>query len=284
MKKFALLPVLLLILVSCISVVAQLNTSRYWYFGNSAGLDFFSTPPSVLTSSSMNAFEGTASIADASGALQLYTNGNIVWDRTNTPMPSGNGLNGDGAATQTTIVIPKPQNQGIYYVFTVDTNGGPRGLCYSEVDMSLNGGNGDVTVKNIQLATPVTEKLTAIRHANGIDAWVLVHGWNNDQFYAFLVTSTGISTSPVTSAIGSIHGGLFSNSHGYLKASPDAKKVALAIRGDKKLEFFDFNNITGQLSNPISKTYSFQIYGVEFSANNNLLYVTTMNNPGKSIN
>lgn len=263
------------------AVQAQLNTSRYWYFGNNAGLDFFSVPPAVLTNSSMSAFEGTASISDATGNLQFYTNGNIVWDRTNTPMPSGNGLNGDGAATQTAIIVPKPQSPNIYYIFTVDTNGGPRGLCYSEVDISLNGGNGDVVVKNTQLTTPVTEKLTAIRHANGVDSWILVHAWNSDQFLAYLVTSAGINPTPVTTNIGSTHTGLFSNTHGYLKASPDAKKIALAIRGDKKLEIFDFNNITGQISNPISKTYSVQIYGVAFSADSKLLYVSTMNNPGE---
>ncbi len=281
MKRFHLIFPLLAMLFSCSMVEAQLNASRFWYFGNSAGLDFFTSPPTIITSSAMNAFEGTASIADANGTLQLYTNGNIVWDRNNTPMLSGTGLNGDGAATQTAIVVPKPQSSGIYYIFTVDTNGGPRGLCYSEVDMSLNGGNGDVTVKNSQLTSPVTEKLTAIRHANGTDAWVLVHAWNSDQFYAYLVTSAGISPSPIISTTGSTHGGLFSNAHGYLKASPDAKKIALAIRGDKKLEIFDFNNITGQVSNPITKTYPVQIYGVEFSPGSELLYVTTMNNPGE---
>ncbi|MFN8153133.1 MAG: gliding motility-associated C-terminal domain-containing protein [Bacteroidia bacterium] len=281
MKKFTFLIGFYLILLGLTVAKAQVNSSRYWYFGNNAGLDFFTSPPTVLTNSSMSAFEGTASISDAAGTLQFYTNGNLVWDRTNTPMPSGNGLNGDGAATQTAIVVPAPQNTSKYYIFTVDTNGGPRGICYSEVDMTLNGGNGDITVKNTQLATPVTEKLTAVRHANGVDAWVIVHSWNSDQFMVFLVNAAGVSSSPVISTVGSSHSGIFSNSHGYMKASPDAKKIALAIRGDKKLEIFDFDNVTGQVSNVISKTYSFQIYGVEFSPDSKLLYVTTMNNPGE---
>ncbi len=274
-------PFLLFLLVITGLLQAQPPASRFWYFGNTAGLDFGTNPPSPLTNSSMNAFEGCATIADVAGVLQFYTNGNLVWDRNHVPMPSGNGLNGDGAATQTAIVVPAPQNSSKYYIFTVDTNGGPRGLCYSEVDMTLNGGSGDVTVKNIQLQSAVTEKLTAVRHANGIDAWVIVHGWNNNEFYAYQVTATGVSGSPVTSSIGAVHGGLFNNSHGYMKASPDAEKLALAIRGTRQLEIFDFDNITGQISNTISTTYPVQIYGVEFSPDSRLVYVTTMANPGE---
>ncbi|MBL7924023.1 MAG: gliding motility-associated C-terminal domain-containing protein [Bacteroidia bacterium] len=262
-------------------VTGQTLEGRFWYFGNQAGLDFNTNPPSPLLNGAMNAFEGCATIADAGGNLQFYTNGNIVWDRNHVPMPSGNGLNGDGAATQTAIIVPFPQITGKYYVFTVDTNGGPRGLCYSEVDMSLNGGNGDVTTKNVQLATPVTEKLTAVRHANGIDVWVIVHGWNNNEFYAYLITSAGISATPVTSSIGAVHGGTFSNAHGYLKASPNAQKLACAIRGLRQCEIFDFNNISGQLSNPVSITFVPQVYGIEFSPDNRFLYVGTTSNPGE---
>jgi hypothetical protein len=70
-------------------------------FGNTAGLDFGTNPPTPLTNSSMNAFEGCATIADVAGVLQFYTNGNLVLgQKIMFPMPSGNGLNGDGAATQ----------------------------------------------------------------------------------------------------------------------------------------------------------------------------------------
>jgi len=281
MKMFLRSLILNLLLLLPLMVSSQTMDGRFWYFGNEAGLDFATNPPTPLTNGVMSAFEGCATISDINGTLQFYTNGNMVWDRTHTPMPSGNGLNGDGAATQTAIIVPKPATNGIYYVFTVDTNGGVRGLCYSEVDMSLNGGNGDITVKNINLATPVTEKLTAVRHANGIDAWVIVHGWNNGDFLAYLITSTGISMAPVTSSVGVVHGGSFMNSHGYLKASSDAKKLACAIRGLRKCEIFDFDNINGTISNPISINLTPQVYGVEFSPDNRYVYVGATTNPGE---
>lgn len=281
MKK---LPIIILILLTefFIQIIhAQPLTGRNWYFGNMAGLDFATTPPTPLTNSAMNAFEGCATISDANGLLQFYTNGNIVWDKNHTPMPSGNGLNGDGAATQTAIIVPYPQNASRYFIFTVDTNGGARGLCYSEVDMTLNGGNGDVTLKNVQLSTPVTEKLTAVRHANGVDVWVIVHGWNSNEFHSFLVTSGGVNPVPVISSVGVVHGGLFSNAHGYMKASPDAQHIACAIRGLRQCELFELNNITGQISNPVTINFTPQIYGLEFSPDNRYLYVGTTTNPGE---
>jgi gliding motility-associated-like protein len=281
MKKFHNYLILFLLVSVFGSGFAQTLEGRFWYFGNQAGLDFNATSPVAITNGAMSAFEGCATISDVNGNLQFYTNGSIVWDRTHTPMPSGSGLNGDGAATQTAIIVPKPATPGTYYIFTVDTNGGPRGLCYSEVDMSLNGGNGDITVKNVTLTTPVTEKLTAVRHANGIDAFVIVHGWNNNDFLTFPITSAGVSLTPITSTVGVVHGGNFTNSHGYLKASSDAQRIACAIRGLKVCEIFDFNNITGQISNPISINFTPQIYGVEFSPDSKYLYIGTTTNPGE---
>ena len=88
-----------------------------------AGLNFATTPPTALTNSAMNAFEGCATISDTAGNLLFYTNGNMVWNKNHNTMPSGNSLNGDGAATQTAIIVPAPQNLNKYYIFTVDTNG-----------------------------------------------------------------------------------------------------------------------------------------------------------------
>jgi gliding motility-associated-like protein len=261
--------------------IAQPGQARFWYFGTQAGLDFGTNPPTPLTNGALTAFEGCASISDINGNLQFYTNGNQVWDRTHQVMPNGTGLNGDGLATQATIIVPAPANTALYYLFTVDTNGGPRGLCYSVVDMNLNNGFGEVTSKNNLLATPVTEKLTAVRHANGVDAWVVVHGWNNSTFMAYPITAAGVGNTAVQSNIGSVHGGNFINSHGYLKSSPDASKLACVIRGPRVVEVFDFNNASGQISNPLTISYTPQVYGAEFSPDGRYLYVTGMNIPGE---
>ncbi len=102
-------------------------------------------------------------------------------------MPNGTGLNGDNSATQSAIVVPKPgSNYSAFYVFTVDADTGVNGLQYSEVDMTLNGGSGDVTaLKNFPLIAPVSEKVTAVRHGLNVnDFWIVTHEWGTNRFPA----------------------------------------------------------------------------------------------------
>ncbi|MEX0363410.1 MAG: hypothetical protein AB3N10_20725, partial [Allomuricauda sp.] len=74
-----------------------------------------------------------------------------VYDRTHNIMQGGSGLYGDPSSTQSAIVVQKPQDPNILYIFTVDTStfeeDPDRGLSYSVVDMTLNGGNGAVIQK-----------------------------------------------------------------------------------------------------------------------------------------
>ncbi|MCK9618221.1 MAG: hypothetical protein M0R21_10350 [Lentimicrobiaceae bacterium] len=76
--------------------------------------------------------------------------------------------------------------------------------------MTLNGGYGAVTTKNVNLIPGAnsTEKVTATKHANGKDIWIITHGWQNNTYYSFLLTQDGLNTSPVVSNVGLIH---FSN-------------------------------------------------------------------------
>ncbi len=245
---------------------------RYWYFGNRCALNFNTNPPTPLGNSNMNAYEGCATASDTSGKLLFYTDGGTVWNANHVPMLNGTGLNGFGS-TQAAIIVPYPLNLNLYYIFTVDTNGGPKGLCYNIVDMTLNGGLGDITTKNVLLQGNVSEKLTATHHPNNVDVWVVVHGWNNDIFYSFRVTSTGINLTPATSNVGTVHGGIYANAHGYMKISQNSKRIACAIRRLAQAECFDFNPLSGQVSNAVNLPFVSDIYGLEFSPNSNFLYV-----------
>ena len=260
-----------------------------WYFGTNAGLRFNPAPaaPTVLSNGRLVSYEATATMSDEQGNLQLYTNAVTVWDRTHTPLPGGPLVGGFQSASQGALILPAPGNANQYYIFVVDAadNNFAAGLHYSIVDMTLRGGLGDLTAtKNVAVATPapggrLTEKLTAVRHANGRDYWVMVHGWQNNSLYAFLLSSTGLSATPVTSTIGSVHtggGNNIANGVGYMKASPNGQLLAVAVR-DASFELFNFNNATGQLSNYRQLyTGSLRVYGVAFSLDNTKLYTTDL--------
>lgn len=273
-KKKKLLFIFILIISS--PVIAQ-REAAVWYFGNHAGLDFNNCNPIALTDGQLTQIEGCATIADSSGNLLFYTDGIDVYNANHTLMPNGTGLNGNPSSSQSAIIIPKPASENLFYIFTVDAEGGPNGLSYTLIDMNLEGGLGDVVLgnKNIQLHTPVAEKLTATYHANGEDIWVISHEINNINYIAYLVSQSGVAPAPVVSGVGETHfSGL--GAIGCLKASPDGKKLA-STKGFAYLGamLLDFDNATGIISNP-QKIHNYSAYGVEFSPNSKLLYVTNM--------
>ena len=277
-------------MLSFSSIQAQ-NEAAIWYFGFNAGLDFNSGAPVALTNGMLSTNEGCSTISNSNGQLLFYTDGIRVWDKSHNVMPNGTGLFGNPSSTQSGIIVPKPNNPNLYYIFTVDVEAGPNGLRYSEVDLTLNGGNGDVNAnKNILLTTPTAEKISAIEHTNGNDIWVITHEWNSNNFFAYLVTPAGVNTTPITSTVGAFHGGgNTSNAIGNLKFSPNGERLALAQAYEPNfVEVFDFDTATGLVSNPIfingifTENGSDGPYGVEFSPDSNTLYVSDANYSGNS--
>lgn len=260
-------------LIAVLNCYAQ-KEANIWYFGNYAGLDFNSGAPLAIDNSKMTTAEGCASIADANGSLLFYTDGRNVWNKAHELMPNGTTLAGNQSSSQSAVIVPKPGSKTIYYIFTATEQGNNGGIKYSEVNLSLDNGLGDITQKNIQLLNPACEKLAVVKNGNNTGFWVLAHGYNNSNtFAAYLVTATGVNTTPVTSNTGIIIGDGTLDSHGYLKFSPDGTKVA-SCNTANNVELFDFDTVTGILTNPKSILTIEGSYGAEFSASGSLLYVT----------
>lgn len=281
MQRFALF--VLLQLLICADITAQ-KQGNIWYFGRNAGVSFNSGAPVALTDGVINQSEGCASIADANGQLLFYTNGSQVWNRNHVVMPNGNGLRGQNISAQSAIVVPMPQSKDLYYVFTIgdwtNTAAG-YGLNYSVVDMSRNNGLGDVTTRNGPLVENAREQVTAVHHSNCQDVWIITHEkGNTNRFHAFLLTAAGINPTPVTSAVGMTYNG--GNRYGYLKASHDGKKICSTLgyantpTAIPTVELYDFDNLTGQITNPVTLAMHSVIrdaYASEFSPDNSKLYV-----------
>jgi hypothetical protein len=272
------------LLMVAVHVAHAQNQANNWYFGNHAGITFnFGSPPVALTGSAMNTDEGCSTISDGNGNLLFYTDGTTVWNRNHTEMFNGTGLFGSFSSTQSSVAVPKPGSNRFFYLFTVPAypqNAG--GLCYSLVDMQLDGGLGGIVVgeKNIMLQLDVTEKLTAVKHANNTDIWVMTHERNNNIFDAFLITSSGLNPIAVKSISGSNHGSGMSNM-GYMKASPNGVHIACALHSPANfVELFDFNSSTGVVSNPIKFNNYPDPYGLEFSPNSQLMYFGTLSGGG----
>lgn len=121
-----------------------------------------------------------------------------------------------------------------------------------------------------------------VPHCNKQDFWLIAHGYGNNNFLVWEITSSGISSSPDITSIGSIHAASGVGAIGYMKSSPDGSRLALAVNGGNFFELFDFNNETGEISNPIKFTDNQfdNPYGVEFSPDGKRLYMAgTQNSP-----
>ena len=309
---------LLLIIVLIYNSSFAQNEAANWYFGDKAGITFNSGNPVALLNGQLITREGCSSISDKNGNILFYTDGSKVYNKLHQVMPNGSGLLGHVSSTQSAIIVPKPNNPYIYYIFTVDqplaenVDNDPlndedppnNGLNYSQVDLRLNNGLGDIpiTEKNIHLITynpenteevkfKCSEKITAVQHGDGVSFWVITHFL--DTFYAFKISNTGVNKTPVKSStpLNVILGGYHSNAIGYLKTSPNGAKIAIVNssmktnnelgpkgevrRNTGNVWLFDFNTSTGNVNNGVTILSGVNPYGVEFSAKSKKLYVTT---------
>jgi gliding motility-associated-like protein len=277
-RAFIGIPFLMVLSILLAHNVYAQKQNNQWRFGYNAGIDFNTTPPTYVSVNTIQTTEGSASVADRNtGALLFYTDGVTVWDSLNQVMPNGTGLLGGSAAllssSTAAVIIPKPGSANLYYIVTIDELSFPsNGLRYSVVDMSLNGGRGDIVPaqKNILLFQTNCEKVEVVPAAACQNFWVITHDLDS-SFYAFLLTPSGFQPNPVVSPL------VQNSTHfGQLKVNSQFNKLVCGNFFNFEIELYDFDNATGVVSNPIIWASPSQQtnYGFEFSPNGKVLYVT----------
>ncbi|MBK5209548.1 MAG: hypothetical protein JJE44_08610 [Flavobacteriaceae bacterium] len=293
MKNF----ISILLLFCALNVLAQ-GEANFWFFGKNAGINFNSGNPIAISGSNLNTNEGCSSFSDKNGNLLFYSDGTTVWDKTNTPMPNGNGtLKGHPSSTQSAIIVPHPQKNNLYFIFTVGTewqtdDGTPipsSGLNSYVVDMTLNGSLGDISGSSKDLSdgfnTNWSEKVASVKGAECNTFWIISLVQNT--YYSYKVDINGLNPTPVKSVVNYFSG----DRRGYLKISPDGKKIASAtftqgtvngnnVIGNGKLHLYSFNDVTGEVLNDgIEIISNAELdgapYGIEFSPNSTKLYTST---------
>ncbi len=304
-----LLLVLAFLLNASVILYAQ-GERNVWAFGENAGIDF-NSGTAVPIRTGISQLEGSASICDASGQLLMYSDGDTIYNRNHVPMPNGAALapyNRSNAYRHTTyttsqasVIVPHPGNRNLYYVFslegaTIYTFGR---LNYSIVDMSLDGGLGDVVPgqKAIQIDTSLHEKMTVVAGCNN-NIWLIVHGevenyYLKNRYKSYEITASGLNLVPVRSDISSIYGtyneyGIYNDLIyfiGGIKFSHDRTKMAAALYTWFRLEpsvieLYDFDPCSGVISNPLmiahdtfyNDTVGNRYYNVCFSPDDSKLY------------
>ena len=301
----------LLFLLSCSIATAQKH-DYVWTGGENINnpaitggflIDFKELYPAVISHPrEFNLFHSSACISDTSGKLQVYTNGcDIVGARNDEILPNGNDINPgyvnqfqchteDGvgyytSGVQSSLFLPLPDSSGIYYLFhkrikyvynpfDVLTDM----LFYSIVDMNWMGGRGKVSEKNIPLMadTLAAGMMTAVKHANGKDWWIVTPRNTENQIYCFLFTHEGI-TDTTLQYIGF---NLDQDGSCQITFTPDGSKL-ITCNPYSGLGIFDFDRATGLLSNYRSVDIAPYIWqwtsftGCAVSPNNRFVYVSS---------
>ncbi len=230
-----------------------------------------------------------ASLSDNSGNLLIYTNGCTVMNALNDTMLNGDSINQStcsnsycqqigGVVTQGSLILPTPGNPNLVYIFHEPCGPGsflsPVSLYYSNVDLSLDSGRGAVINPNTILHSGnlCDGSLTAVKHSNGIDWWIIVHEKFTDKFIRFLLTDLGVS-GPYFQNIGIVYS---SDGHGNSRFSPDGNWYAASTQLGG-IDLFHFDRCNGLFSdyNYIDLDDSLYLNFIEFSSNSRLLYATS---------
>ncbi|MFK5855418.1 MAG: gliding motility-associated C-terminal domain-containing protein [Bacteroidota bacterium] len=286
--SFRFLLISLIIILTLQSYSQPIKRTNTWYFGKYAGVDFNSGEPVPLYDGKLyTSGRGVISMSDTNGNLLFYTNGLRLWNRNHASITN----NFMGQAIQF-VSFPVIGSGHLYYVFGVPVYGPPQQYHrtqYAIIDMTMNGGLGGVSGPNIYLdaAWDASSKITAAKHKNKQDIWVITRKYTENKYASFLISENGVNIVPVLSPAPDWEPGTFTDGNGQMKISYDKEYLIICTQrhnyGDDSIrtEVCRFNNISGEVDYLYSFDFkdpnsprSFSPYGAEFSPDSKFLYIS----------
>jgi hypothetical protein len=296
MKQFQLLFILTILFL----VIGRQSVALcQWRLADQIGIDFVPNGQPHITESAIlseypDNVETVASIADDKGKTIFYLDAqkpparpSRLLNGFNSVIPNSEGIFTMGNVCNGALIIPLPGKKNKYYLFTLCPKNAeplaPLVLYRHTVDFSQSP-NGVVTEKNILVSeNSLAEKMSAVRHQNGKDWWLLLHGYGNATFYPFIITENSI-TLHQPQDVGKAHKG-FHARQGEMVFSPDGKHLGLVTRNGIA-ELFSFDRCTGYISKKlylgvpqpetgVTKITGEMYYGCSFSPNGKLFYYST---------
>lgn len=195
-----------------------------------------------------------------------------------------NNSNDGYSIVQGSISLPSPGTIDEYYILhqPIEFTGVAPGilsfkLLYSTIDMMLNNGMGDLYELNLPILndTILLGKLSACRHANGRDWWIIIGEYGHGNFYRLLLDPSGLRVMGSQLIGVPVLDGL-----GQACFSPDGSKYVIYSSisdevGDN-LNVYDFDRCSGLLSNPQQFTFpqTGNAAGCAISPNSRYLYLS----------
>lgn len=285
--------------------VGDRASQRYWYFGSNVKFDFGATGSSMPVTSvgPLFGYEGTTVVTNQSGTFLFSSDGQTIWDKTNGVMSNGSGLNGASSATQAVVSFPMNQEQTRYGVVSnsamAEDGYGPGELYLSVVDMTLNGGNGGVTTKNVKLGLPgfldySSEGVGSMPNNDGSGYWVYTYSAPAATITGFLIKLDGSVTGPVVTSLAGANAPMICTTkpsglsgYGSINFNKNYSKMILLIgsvgcaASNGTAYIITPNSTTGTLAVNAKWTTANSVtpgegYTADFSPSGNYVYVTQL--------
>ncbi len=232
-----------------------------WLFGDSAGLNFNSDPPARVTNSMSKGQSPpyyTSTICDKTGRLLFFTNGLAVWNSTRTEMPKymrpWPWFVND---TVLPLICPYPENDSLYYLLGVGRGDNPndKKLISLTIKMAADADTGAIVYPQPSTATNyftvhtgnASCMLAGTAHCNQKDTWIITVA--NNALTSFLVSAAGVSTTPVVTPLPIAQSAL-TEGYSNIRFSANGEKLVIPVIQQNKMLVYDFNNQTGNFSNP----------------------------------
>jgi len=271
------------------------NAQKYgnnWVFGINAGIDFNDVnDPTPFKTATVNE-EMNACISDKEGNLLMYVSSELpsyyandyatIYDRNGMIIEEGDSLKSSFTITNGIVILPNPSNNSLYYIFHISAEFGGNQFYYSIVKHEDNVLR--VIQKNIPLSPThrIEEKIAAVKHANGKDWWIytgqlanqIIGPSCNNLYIYYLLNENGVN-GPYYQNSGTLKcDNMIYSSAGEMIFSKNGNKLANFI--NFKVQTLDIDRCSGLLFNPnvFSPNNSLRPYGLEFSPNEELLYIS----------
>jgi hypothetical protein len=293
---------ILSLLLFKVSLLFAQGVNNLWLSGYNSGggsgfggtnIDFNSGAPIIYQQNRpMNITESFSSICDKNGNLLFYSNGYYIANRNDDTLLNGTDFNSGSITsafavnglpiTQGVLIIPSPGDTNQYYLFSlsaevVDSSVQPIRLTCSLIDMSMDNSLGGIVWKDSTIIndTLTMGMLTASKHANGRDWWIIIPEYHSNCYYKLLLTPFGINSNG-KQCLGQTTG--YFDWSGQASFSPDGEKYARYDK-DNGLFILNFDRCSGSFSNLnyLFINDSAQCGGVAFSPNSQFLYISSFN-------
>lgn len=279
-----------LLFISCSCRVAAQKETNNWFFSSNQGVSFNSGSLQTINGipASNSYGNNTVVCSDENGNVNFICSLGYpgkVYDRNYAvmpgPVPNGNAL------LSRPLWAKYPGSVTKYFIFypVATTTSDSCYLKYAIVDMSLNGGLGQVIITDVIVDSSLSVGFCLLNKKGSEDFWIVSNNYGTNNFYSRLVSVSGVSAQRNISVAG-----LNAIPSEYIfremKASPDGKLIAGATNthypglfGGYTCDFFEvfnFNSQTGVVSNKVKLPRV--VFGpsverhLEFSPDNKLIY------------